>query len=415
MKRLIIVIIALFSVLILKSQENKVNVDSLYYQAKKLYTTKSYNDALVKLNQGLLIAPDYIDIRVLRVRVSQALKHYNKASEDLSVIVNTTTPNVYRDLVLRQINLAKTSEELTSFILKTEPFYLDDVDFMLSQMETYIKLNDHDKAKSVIKHIKYKHLNQEQNYRYKLSLKRLNKNQIGVYHEVLSFMDDYPLKKSWNTSQIEYSRFVGANAIIARVSYSKRFVDDALLYELESYPVFSKKLYAFVNFSTSEKADFFQNFGTSASLFYGVTKWVEVEGGFRYFSFNDNVEALSYVVGLTSYVNRFYLNARTFIGPKTNDKFVQNYQLNVRYYLNSNIEDYIYFRIGTGISPDETTRFKQIVTDINLNSFYTILGLSRSVGRRYTIQGSVGYLSEELSESMTGNQINGSIGLKCRF
>ncbi|QXP60352.1 YaiO family outer membrane beta-barrel protein [Olleya sp. HaHaR_3_96] len=415
MKRLIIVTIILFSGFILKAQEAKVDVDSLYFQAKKLYTTKSYSEALVKLNEGLLIAPEYIDIRVLRVRVAQALKYYEQASNDLGLLVNANTFAAYRSLVIRQVTTTKTSEALASFAEKMSPYYSDDIDFKLVLIETYVKLDDHEAAKAVAKTLNDTPLNQEENYRYRVSLKRLNKNQISVYHETLSFLDDYPLTKSWNTSQVEYTRFVGAHSISARVSYSQRFFDNALLYELEAYPVFSKKLYGFINLSTSAKSNFFQNFGTSASIFYGATKWVEVEAGFRYFSFNNNVDALSYVFGLTSYVDKFYLNARTFIGPEINNKFVQNYQLNVRYYLNSNSENYLYFRVGTGISPDETTRFTQIGIDPNLNSFYTTLGLSRAIGNRYVLQGSVGYLSQELTNNKTGNQINAAIGLKYRF
>ncbi|UAM98575.1 YaiO family outer membrane beta-barrel protein [Polaribacter litorisediminis] len=401
--------------LAISAKENQVNVDSLYYQAKELYATKSYNKALVKLNRCLLIAPEYIDIRVLRIRVYQALKKYNLASNDLSLLVNANTVNTYRNLVLRQITLAKTSKELTAFVTKINSFYSNDVDFNLAKIETYIRLNDRENAKSVAKTLKNTRLNQQQNYRYRLSLKRLNKNQIGVYHEILNFLDDYPLKNSWNTTQVAYTRFVGANAIIARVSYSQRFFDEAFLYELESYPVFSNKLYALVNLSASASSNFFQNYGASASIYYGATKWIEIEGGFRYFSFSDNVEALTYVFGLTSYVNKFYLNARTFIGPKVASTLVQNYQLNVRYYFNSNIENYTFLRIGTGISPDETTRFDQIITDPDLSAFYTTLGFSKSIGRSYTIQASVGFLNEELPNNFTGNQINGSIGLKYRF
>lgn len=411
----IIIIITLLNVLVLKAQEHKMNVDSLYYQAKALYTTKSYNDALIKLNKGLLIAPEYIDIRVLRTRVCQALELLDQSSKDLNLLINENSSKGYKNLVVNQINLSNTSKELTYFIKKIDSFYINDNDYKLSKIEAYIKLNDHEKAKSISKTVNESSLNQEQNYRYRIALKRINKNQVGVYHEVLSFLDDYPLKKSWNTSRLEYMRFIGAHAIIARVSYSKRFINDALLYELESYPVFSKKLYGFVNLSNSAKSDFFQNFGTSASLFYSATKWIEVEGGFRYFSYNNNVEALSYVFGLTSYVNKFYLNARTFIGPKVENTYVQNYQLNVRYYLNNNTDNYGYFRIGTGISPDQTTRFSQIITDPNLNSFYTTIGLSKSIGNHYTVHGDVGYLNQELPRNKTGNQINGSIGIKYRF
>ena len=128
------------------------------------------------------------------------------------------------------------------------------------------------------------------------------------------------LKKTWHTTQLEYFHFINLHSIGARISYSKHFIDDAVLYELESYPVISDKWSGFVNLSTSSKSDFYQNYGANASAFYTAAKWIEIEGGFRYSSFNTS-DFISYVIGLTSYRNQFYINARAFLGPKTNNGF----------------------------------------------------------------------------------------------
>ena len=165
--------------------------------------------------------------------------------------------------------------------------------------------------------------------------------------------------------------------------------------------------------STSKKTDFFQSFGVRASVFHTITKWIEIEGGFRYLNFR-HADFTSYVFGLTSYQNKFYLNARAYIGPKVENALVQNYQLNIRYYFNNTL-DYGYFRIGTGISPDESTRFTQITENPSLKSYYCTLGLSKTIGYQYTLTGSVGYLNEDLQNNRTGNQISGSIGLRYRF
>ncbi len=395
------------------AQNTKVNTDSLYYQAKELHSKKKYKAALVKVNEGLLIAPEYIDIRVLRIRICQQLNKFNQASEDLYTLINTNTSLTYRNLTFQQIAIAKTRKELTTFIAKTSSFYANNIDYTLFQAEAYLRLNDRTTAKSLMKNIGNTSLNKNQKYRYRQITKQLNKNQIGIYHEFLSFLNEYPQQKTWNTTRLEYLRYIGVNTVTARVSYSNRFVDDAILYELESYPVFSKKSYGFINLSTSKKTDFFQSFGIRASVFYTVTKWIEVEGGFRHLNYR-HADFTSYVFGLTSYQNKFYLNARAFIGPKVENTLVQNYQLNIRYYFKNN-EDYGYLRIGTGISPDESTRFTQITENPSLNSHYCTLGISKSLGYKYNLMGSVGYLNEDLQNNGTGNQISCSIGLKYSF
>ena len=77
--------------------------------------------------------------------------------------------------------------------------------------------------------------------------------------------------------------------------------------------------------------------------------------------------------------------------------FIQNYQLNVRYYYN-NTEDYIFARVGTGISPDDSTRFVLITSsNPNLNSYYASIGGSKWLDYRFNIFSSLGYLNEELT------------------
>lgn len=413
MKIFIIIFITIINFGDIYSQNSEVNTDTIYYKAKALHLNKEYKVALNKVNEGILIAPEYVDIRILRIKICQEINKFNQAAEDLYLLLNNETNNSYKSLVFKQITTAETTQELKEFINKTALFYNNDIDYILYEAEAYLRIHNPTIAKTVIKRIENRNLNQGQKYRYRLILKQINKNQIGVYHETLSFMDEYSQQKSWNTSRLEYIRFIGLHSLTGRVSYSKRFSDNAVLYELESYPVFSKKSYGFINLSTSKKTDFFQNLGIKASVFYAVTKWIEIEGGVRYLKYQQS-DFTSYVFGLTSYQNKFYLNTRAFVGPKLENTFIQNYQLNVRYYYSSN-DDYAFVRVGTGISPDESTRFTQITENPNLSSYYFTIGLSKQIGYQYNLIGSVGYLNEDLQNNKTGNQISGSIGLRYRF
>ena len=61
--------------------------------------------------------------------------------------------------------------------------------------------------------------------------KQINTNQIGIYYNISSFLKEYPTKKSWHTTQLEYMKFTGGHSFGARVTYGKRFIDSAILYE----------------------------------------------------------------------------------------------------------------------------------------------------------------------------------------
>ena len=232
-RELILTIIAIVSLSFSNAQGKKTNTDSIYHQAKELHSKKEYKTALIKVNEGLLVAPEYIDIRVLRIRICQQLNKFDQASEDLYVLIDNNTSKTYRNLTFKQIAMAKTAKELTPFISKTSAFYANDIDYKLFQAEAYLRIDDRRTAKSLVKSIENASLDKSQKYRYRLITKQLNKNQIGIYHELLSFLNEYPRQKTWNTTRLEYMRYIGLHTLTGRVSHSSRFTDDAVLYELE--------------------------------------------------------------------------------------------------------------------------------------------------------------------------------------
>ncbi|WBX73163.1 YaiO family outer membrane beta-barrel protein [Tenacibaculum pacificus] len=411
--RKIITVFCLFYLTIIQAQDISVNVDSLYYKANNLYKNKEYNKAFSIVNKALNIAPEYIDIRVLRIRISQQLQDLNSSKKDLLKLLSLDKSEDYKRFVFNQLNKIETTKRLTDFINEVDVFYKNNSDFDLFVAESYFRFKDIRSTRNVMYKISKRLLNDKQKYRYRLLLKKINKNQIGVYYDITTFKKEYSTQKTWHTTQLEYMNFIGMHSVGVRVTHSKRFIDDAFLYELESYPVFNQKTYGFVNVSGSSKSDFFQNLGIKSSIYYTVLKWLEVEAGFRYLSYNTD-DFTSYVIGVTSYQNKFYLNARVFIGPKIGDDFIQNYQANIRYYYKS-AEDYLFLRVGTGISPDESSRFTQVIPNPDLNSYYINLGATKSVGHNYNVSVRLGYLTEELSNNRVGNQLQANIGLKYRF
>ena len=271
--------------------------------------------------------------------------------------------------------------------------------------------NDSEKAKQLINGLDYKTLNGEERYQLQKLIKLLYKNRVGVAHEVNTFLEEYPIQKSWNNSFLEYQRIIGRSAYLARVNYSNRFFTDDVLYEIEGYPVFNDKFYTFLNLNFSS-GEFYQVFGASASAYHAIGNGYEIEGGFRYLDFETD-EYLSGVIGLTKYISQFYLNARGFLGPQKEETFIQNYQFNLRYYL-ENPEDYLLLRLGTGISPDDRTRFTQINSNPDLKAFYANIGFRKSLNRfEFQIMG--GALFEDLPYANNGTQLLASGFLMYNF
>lgn len=394
------------------AQKNSVDVDSLYAEARGLYKQGELTTALEKLNEGLLIAPNYTEVRQFRVRVLQEVGTLEKAADDIYILLKTDTSPDTKKLVYHQIMLINDVDKLKNFSNQTNAYLADDATFLLVKAEQLITLKNTASAKETVRELlNFKDLTSDEKYRLQLVIKKTHPNSLGINHEIISFLKDNPIQKSWNTSSIQYQTYLGHHAVIARVNYSQRFVNDGALYELETYPVFSKKWYGFINVNASN-ADFFQNFGVSVSSFHGLGKGFELEGGFRYNDFDTN-SFFSTVVGLTKYTGRFYLNGRAFLGPEIGNTFIQNYQFNVRYYL-ENPEDYLFARLGYGISPDDRSRFTQIAVNPDLTAKFASLGFQKTINK-FGIQFSVSYLTEDLSNNRNGNQIGTNLGVLYRF
>ncbi|WP_299215088.1 YaiO family outer membrane beta-barrel protein [uncultured Dokdonia sp.] len=396
----------------ISAQTSTVDVDALYKQARDLYNQEEFTIALDRLNQSLLIAPEYVEIRQLRIRVLQQLRYLKKAEEDILILLKTDSLQDSKNRVLEQLTLINDAKELERFSYLTQPFFVNDVTFLIVKAEQLITLKSTQLAKETISEIlNLKNLTSDQKYRLQLLIKKTYSNQLGVNHEVLSFLKDNPVQKSWNTTSVQYQHYFGHHAVIARINYSDRFTNEGALYELEAYPVFSEKWYGFINLNASN-TDFYQNYGVSMSSFHALGKGFEGEGGFRYFDFDTN-DFFSMVIGVTKYTGKFYLNGRAFLGPKKEDTFIQNYQFNIRYYL-ENPEDYLFVRLGVGISPDDRTRFTQIAANPDLTARYASLGIQKSI-KKYSFQTSVSYLTEDLSNNRNGNQIAFNLGINYRF
>jgi len=390
----------------------KINVDSLYYEARDLYKTKTYEDALVKTNQALIIAPNYVDIRILQIRIEQQTKRVEKASYDITYLLKSNDSVLVKPLAIKHFYNFKNKERLASYIENTNAFFENNIDFKLAKTEALLLVDERKLAKEELSIIMKLQRNDKQNYTFHLLLKRLSKNQIGINHETLSFLKEYPTQRTWNTTSIEYLHYFGLSAATARVTYSDRVVKKGVLYEIESYPVLSKKWYGHVNFSVSSQSDFFQNYGSKISLYHTLNKGIEIEAGFRYLNFDEDSFFTS-IGGLSLYKGNYYINLRAFIGPKIDSKFIQNYQLNTRYYL-KNSEDYVFIKLGTGIAPDQSSQVSSIASYSDYNSYYTNLGIHKWIGN-YNLQVALGYLYEELPSNKTGNQINTTVGCRYRF
>lgn len=414
-ERYVLILLLVLGNFSLFSQEiNETNTDSIYFKALDLYKNQNYQLSLIYTDKGLELAQDYHDIRILRVRNEWALKDFEEAEEDIFYLLENAPdyPEV-QNLAEHQAGIYPERRDQLAYLERLdEKINLSD-QLLVLQSSLYLKEGRRREAREIALKL-FDNRELDKNLRYQLQniLTRTVSDEIGVNYQYIHFSDGYSRNDPWHSISAEYLHYFNRTALIGRVHYTDRSYDQGYLYELESYPVFSEKVYAQLTAGFSN-GDIYPDFRGSASIFVNFLKILEAEAGGRLLHFSDK-DYFTGIIGLTAYQGKFYLNLRSFLGPERVNKLVQNYQFNVRYYF-KDIDNYLFARIGSGISPDEKTIFTQVQENPGLEAYYLNLGLNKRLGIHHIFQISAGYLNEDIDQNNKGNQFLAGASYRYRF
>ena len=408
------VLLFLFSTGLTAQKITETNTDILYQKALSEYKKGDFQTSLEFTNRGLELAPEYHDIRILRVRDLWALENFSAADEDIAYLLEKA-PNYIdlKPLLEQRISKFKIPAKAIIFLDKLLSIYPADLSFQVRKAQLLLQNKQRQDARELARELISKEgITGAERYVLQSILNRTVTDEIGVSYQFINFSDDYARKDPWHIGSVEYQHNFNRTAVIGRINYSDRSYDQGSLYELEAYPVINDRLYGFLNFGFSD-GTLYPQLRSSASVFYNFAKIFEAELGGRLLSFNDS-SYFSGILGLTVYSGKFYLNARTFLGPKRMEQLVQNYQFNLRYYL-STADNYLFLRLGSGISPDETAIYSQVQDNPNLDAWYGNLGINQSLGIHHIFQIGGGFLYEDITSNKKGSQFIGMASYRYRF
>lgn len=388
------------------------NTDILLQNGISEYQKGNFDSALEFANKGLSLAPDYHDIRILRIRIFHAKEAFKKAEEDLLYLLkNAADYNEVKELGIRQLRLMG-PEEGEKFFEKLSETYPNDIEIDLVQAELLFSRGNLQLAREVSLDILTREgLSGKHRLQLNNILRATVKNEVGLTYQVFSFDENYN-RDNWQNYILEYQHNFKKTTFLGRLTYSDRSINTGELYELEVYPVVNDKLYFFGNVGFSSGA-LFPKFKMSASAFYNIAKGFELETGGKLLQLDGN-NYFTGVVGLTNYVGKFYLNIRSNLGPDRLSQFIQNYQFNARYYYKGS-DNFIFTRLSRGISPDESALFVQIQENPGLEAYYAGTGINFLLGTRHIIRADTGLLFEEINSDTKGRQVLLGLGYRFRF
>ena len=416
MKKIILIIwFLLLNTCALYSQESEtIDPDKIYLEALEAFRNGEFEKTILLTGKGLNVAPQYHDIRILMIKALWAQEFPTEADEELNklLIMAPMYPDVL-PLVHQRFNKFELEQEQLNYVEQMEEIFPDDTFLQIQKADLYIKNNRKAEGRELaFKLLSKQKISGAERYNLQNILARSTSNEVAVGYQYIGFSSDYPLNDYWQNLTAEYLHNFNQTSVTGRINYADRGYEQAYFYEIEAYPVFTDRFYAFVNVGISQ-GKLFPEFRTSLSLYYNFLKIFEAEAGGRLQKFQANSHFTG-VAGLSLYQGNFLFNTRTFIGPERNGQLDLNYQVSVRYYFHSE-DDYLFIRLGSGITPDDQLLATQQLSHPGLKANIGMVGVNFSVGIHHLFQISAGLLREDINKDVKGSQYLGNVNYRFRF
>ena len=200
-------------------------------------------------------------------------------------------------------------------------------------------------------------------------------------------------------STIEFKRQTLAGSILPRINYSNRNGEQGLQYDLDFYPKFSKRFYAYLNYGYSN-ASIYPNHKVGGDLYVNLPGAIEFSAGGRFISLDSgDITAITNSIG--HYRGNYYFSLRSNVIPKDDNLIQFSGSLLVRRYL-KDAENFLSLNIGFGYSPE----LRQLVSGAELLAETVLFIESQRMSVQYQFTGkqnpnvysaSVGVSRQELS------------------
>jgi len=160
-------------------------------------------------------------------------------------------------------------------------------------------------------------------------------------------------------SSVSFRRQTLAGSIIPRINYSNRLGEHGLQYDLDFYPKFSKRFYAYLNYGYSN-ASIYPKHKMGGDLYVNLPWAMEFSAGGRYINFETrNVTVVTNSLG--HYRGNYYFSLRSYITPQPDRLTRVSGNLLVRKYLRD-AENFFGVNVGMGYSPE----LRQLISEDEL-------------------------------------------------
>ena len=345
--------------------------DNRYVKAYKLVGQGNHNSARKLLLEELSENPDNMEARLLLARTYSWSGQYDNARGEFNKI--TSSKRNSRDVWISAIkNELYAREDATALglvnkalvYLKSDPEVIRLKEIALGRVknkkypqlawfnqEAVIKTNEVLHTKSKEKIISKEKEEAKGQSAVKIIPKtpvdkELQNNRIAINNSFTIFDQRYD---PMIYSSISFKRQTLAGSIIPRINYSNRLGKHGIQYDLDFYPKFSKRLYAYINYGYSD-ASIYPNHKVGGDLYVNLPGAIEFSAGGRFIK--TNTQSISVITNsLGYYRGNYYFSLRSYITPRPEKLTRVSGNILVRKYL-KDAENFLGVNVGMGISPE---------------------------------------------------------------
>ncbi|HEY1041018.1 MAG TPA: YaiO family outer membrane beta-barrel protein [Bacteroidia bacterium] len=390
---------------------NGQNADSLYNAAQQKAYNKDYRVAKKLCKQAIDINPANTDYSILLGRIYAWEGSADSAKVILNKIIKDNNKNTEAYDALTDVELwsgeyqavISDCDLVLSFLPenKKDPFWI-------KQAKAYEALEDYTNARRVLLlTLQNKKDNYEGEKLLEYIIIKAYKNSISVSYLNVSFTN--PSFSPWNFGFVEYQRKFKKCPVLGRINYGDAYGNQALHFEIDAYPKFSKQTYAYLNAGLSNSSQVFPSYRASAEIYQKLPKGFELSAGGRYLGF-ENEDIFIYTAYLGYYYKNLWFAYRPYIVTKNSDTFVSHTALLRKYFASE--DNYINLEFIYGATPYTTFSYADIV---KVNSQRVGMSAQYKLGKSFLIRPMFSYEYEEYFPSLYRNRFYSELTLVKRF
>lgn len=381
----------------------QLDVDELFRRALRLGREGRFDEARPICLSILEQAPEYHDVRVFLGRLHLWQHEYEAGRRELQTVLKQVPD--HGDALNAMIDAELWSghpDAALEYCNRGLAYHPDNPDFLWKKSRILFLREDYHAAADTLRRL----LSIDPEHAEALRMDR--QIQSSVRH--MEFSQTYRLDlldrktqdlQPWHFFSLDIAYHAGFGPLIGRVNYASRDYGagrtNGTQFELDSYPVFSERFYAYLNAGYSDSA-IFPRYRLGGELYANLPKAFELSAGLRYLEFED-ARVYIYTGTLGKYYKDWWFSFRPSFSSDTVGSGFSGL-LWIRRYFRST-DEYIGLLAGFGNSPIELN----FLEDIERYSSYQIgLEFKKPLSGAILFRGHIRYEREEYQPDTFGNR-----------